>query len=47
MMTINEELENLSLRIVELTKIISDINIRINIIEDKLEKISPFEKFIN
>jgi hypothetical protein len=37
-MTINEELENLSLRIVELTKIISDINIRINIIEDKLEK---------
>jgi hypothetical protein len=46
-MTINEELENLSLRIVELTKIISDINIRINIIEDKLEKISPFEKFIN
>lgn len=38
MMTINEELENLSLRIVELTKIISDINIRINIIEDKLEK---------
>lgn len=46
-MTIDDELQNLSIRIIELTKIISDINIRINIIEDKLEKINPFEKFIN
>jgi hypothetical protein len=43
-MTIDDELQNLSLRIVELTKIINDINRRVNIVEDELNLTSPFEK---